>query len=341
LLDAALGVIQCNAAWLSLFGPSAEGRSLLAMAQPEARAALSEVLERALGGEDVRGAEASLSRDDGEERVLRFSVARAGDGLLLLGEDVTDLATEAREFRALAEGTSDYVSIAWVDGTIFYINPAGLAMCGREGQDPRSLRIRDFRSPSTYQQLREEIFPSVIAHGHWKGETVFRHADGSEIPVSQVIYRLDRAKGPPRLIGTIVRDLRDQRRMEALEAEVRVLSTPIIRVGRRVLLLPLLGQVDAARATRMTASLLDAIVATQSRVAILDLTGITEMEQGTLMHVLGMVAAARLLGSECVLSGIAGPVAAAMTRLEVDLTALRTFPDVERALGHALRVAKG
>ena len=101
------------------------------------------------------------------------------------------------------------------------------------------------------------------------------------------------------------RDLETKLQMiEMQQAAIRDLSTPIIEVWAGVLCLPVVGLVDSQRSAEMTETLLEMIVAKQARTAIVDITGIDVMDTKTADHFIKMAKAVRLLGSECILSGI-------------------------------------
>lgn len=123
-------------------------------------------------------------------------------------------------------------------------------------------------------------------------------------------------------------------------AAMMAMATPVIEVWDGVLALPILGVVDGDRAAAMTESLLAAIVGKRARCAILDLTGVETIDVDTAEHLLRMVRAARLLGSECLVSGISPAIAQTMTALGITI-GLRTFPTLKDALHHATRASGG
>lgn len=125
------------------------------------------------------------------------------------------------------------------------------------------------------------------------------------------------------------------------EAALRALSTPILRVWEDVLALPVIGALDRARAEAMMASLLDEIQARGARWAIVDLTGVGDVDAATADHLLRIFHAARLLGAELILTGMRGRVAQALVDLGVDLSAVRAVGSVEEALRACMRAARG
>ena len=125
--------------------------------------------------------------------------------------------------------------------------------------------------------------------------------------------------------------------IEMQQAAIRDLSTPIIEVWAGVLCLPVVGLVDSQRSAEMTETLLEMIVAKQARTAIVDITGIDVMDTKTADHFIKMAKAVRLLGSECILSGINPSIAQTLTHIGVDMTGIRTMRNLRDALQAHLR----
>src|SRR5215207_3255103 len=125
--------------------------------------------------------------------------------------------------------------------------------------------------------------------------------------------------------------------IEMQQAAIRELSTPIIEVWAGVLCLPVVGIVDSQRSAEMTETLLEMIVAKQARTAIVDITGIDVMDTKTADHFIKMARAVRLLGAECVISGINPGIAQTLTHIGVDLTGVKTMRNLRDALQFHLR----
>jgi rsbT co-antagonist protein RsbR len=125
--------------------------------------------------------------------------------------------------------------------------------------------------------------------------------------------------------------------IEMQQAAIRDLSTPIIEVWAGVLCLPVVGIVDSQRSAEMTETLLETIVAKQARTAIVDITGIDVMDTKTADHFIKMAKAVRLLGADCIISGINPGIAQTLTHIGVDLTGVRTLRSLRDALQLHLR----
>lgn len=121
------------------------------------------------------------------------------------------------------------------------------------------------------------------------------------------------------------------------QAAIRELSTPVIRVYDRVLLLPLVGAVDSHRAHQIMESVLLHVVDAQARCIIIDIAGVPVVDTRVADHLLKTTAAVRLLGAETILTGITAQVARTMVQLGLDVSSMHTVSrlsdGIELALG--------
>ena len=117
------------------------------------------------------------------------------------------------------------------------------------------------------------------------------------------------------------------------QQELLELSTPVVRLWENVLALPLIGTLDSARTQVVMQNLLEAIVQTRSDFAIIDITGVPVVDTLVAQHLLKTVAAARLMGADCLISGIRPQIAQTIIHLGVDLTNVTT----KATLGGRLR----
>ena len=121
------------------------------------------------------------------------------------------------------------------------------------------------------------------------------------------------------------------------QAELLELSTPVVRLWENVLALPLIGTLDSARTQVVMQNLLDAIVQTRSDFAIIDITGVPVVDTLVAQHLLKTVAAARLMGADCLISGIRPQIAQTIIHLGVDLANVTTKATLADAFEVALR----
>lgn len=120
------------------------------------------------------------------------------------------------------------------------------------------------------------------------------------------------------------------------EELVRVLSTPIIVVAKGVLAMPIIGAVEAERAQTMAECMLARVAGERATHIILDLTGAGTIARGTAQALFRMAQAVRLLGSQCILTGISPDMARTLVEIDFDSTNIMTLPNLAEALNHVL-----
>ncbi|MEV3973100.1 STAS domain-containing protein [Streptomyces sp. NPDC050698] len=124
--------------------------------------------------------------------------------------------------------------------------------------------------------------------------------------------------------------LSDRQRLQLMEV-----ATPVIRLWDGIVAVPLIGTLDSARSQIVMETLLDAVVEQHARFAILDITGVPTVDSLVAQHLMKTVAAARLMGAECIVSGIRPAIAQTIVHLGLDLDVI-TRASLADALGYAL-----
>jgi rsbT co-antagonist protein RsbR len=106
------------------------------------------------------------------------------------------------------------------------------------------------------------------------------------------------------------------------QTEIAELSTPVVKLWQGVLALPLIGTLDSARTQVVMENLLESIVRYEADIAIIDITGVPTVDTLVAQHLLKTVAAARLMGADCIISGIRPQIAQTMVHLGVELNVI-------------------
>jgi rsbT co-antagonist protein RsbR len=139
-------------------------------------------------------------------------------------------------------------------------------------------------------------------------------------------------------LGLYTTEIHQQAREDVISRqnlEMLELSTPVVKVWDGIVALPLIGSLDSSRTNIVMESLLQQIVQTGSEIAIIDITGVPTVDTLVAQHLLKTVAAARLMGADCIISGIRPQIAQTMVHLGIDLTTVAT----KATMAEALRVA--
>src|SRR3970282_1911879 len=128
-----------------------------------------------------------------------------------------------------------------------------------------------------------------------------------------------------------------EHRIARQQQELLELSTPVVALWDGVLALPLIGTLDSARTQVVMENLLQRIVDSGSSIAIIDITGVPTVDTLTAQHLLKTVAAARLMGADCIISGIRPQIAQTIVHLGVELGTVVTKATLADAFAIALR----
>jgi rsbT co-antagonist protein RsbR len=120
--------------------------------------------------------------------------------------------------------------------------------------------------------------------------------------------------------------------------EITEISTPVIRVWDGILALPIIGTLDSSRTQVVMESLLQEIVETGSSIAILDISGVPAVDSLVAQHLIKTVAATRLMGAECIISGIRPEIAQTVVHLGIDLSQIITKASLASALKTAFNI---
>lgn len=141
-------------------------------------------------------------------------------------------------------------------------------------------------------------------------------------------------------MGLLIMEVYQKTREEVIlrqQEELMELSTPVVKLWEGILALPIIGTLDSARTQIVMESLLQKIVETESEVAIIDITGVPTVDTLTAQHLLKTVTAARLMGADCMISGIRPQIAQTIVYLGIDLANVTTKATLADAFLTALK----
>src|SRR5882757_9879859 len=119
---------------------------------------------------------------------------------------------------------------------------------------------------------------------------------------------------------------------------IRELSTPVLQVRERLLILPIIGVIDPQRARQLTEQLLRAIRNNRARVVVIDITGVPSVDAKVANHLLQTVDATRLMGASVIVTGLSSEIALTLVTIGVDLTKINAVGDLQGGLEEAERV---
>jgi rsbT co-antagonist protein RsbR len=119
---------------------------------------------------------------------------------------------------------------------------------------------------------------------------------------------------------------------------IRELSTPVLQVRERLLILPIIGAIDPHRARQLTEQLLHGIRATRGKVVVIDLTGVAAVDSSIANHLVQTVEASRLLGATVIVTGLSPAIAQTLVNIGVDLGKMNTVGDLQGGIEQAERL---
>jgi rsbT co-antagonist protein RsbR len=163
-----------------------------------------------------------------------------------------------------------------------------------------------------------------------------RRDGGSAEPLLEEIWRTDKLIDQLGLYTTEVYQRGREQVIRRQQEEMLELSTPVVKLWEGILALPMIGTLDSARTQIVMEALLQRIVETGASVAIIDITGVPTVDTLVAQHLIKTITAARLMGADCIISGIRPQIASTIVHLGVDLSDVITKATLADAFGLAL-----
>ncbi len=243
----------------------------------------------------------------------------------LSGAEQQEVTRQSREFlkavktAAQGDGAGDVSSPAWNPVREFLTDFSAARAKGGYTSSETASFIFSMKQP-LFEVLRQELGhdAETLAHETWRATELL---DSLGLLTTEAFQKTRE-------------DVISRQQYELLE-----LSTPVVQLWDGILALPLIGTLDSARTQVVMQNLLDAIVKTRSDFAIIDITGVPVVDTLVAQHLLKTVAAARLMGAECMISGIRPQIAQTIIHLGVDLSDVITKATLADAFALTLRRA--
>ena len=172
--------------------------------------------------------------------------------------------------------------------------------------------------------LRDVLARSLFARYHADFEKLNRILDAYEPAANRIAITV--AVG---FVQERERTIREQ------QEAIRELSTPVLQVRERLLILPIIGVIDPQRARQLTEQLLRGIRTNRARVVVIDITGVAAMDSNVANHLVLTVEASRLLGATVIVTGLSPEIAQTLVNIGVDLTKMNTVGDLQGGIEEA------
>ena len=143
-----------------------------------------------------------------------------------------------------------------------------------------------------------------------------------------------------RIANTVAVSFVDEREriIRQQQDAIRELSTPVLQVRERLLILPIIGVLDAERARQLTEQLLAGIRAHRAKVVVIDTTGVPDVDESVANHLVQTVDASRLMGASVIITGLSAEIAQTLVTIGVDLSKMHTIGDLQGGIEEAERL---
>lgn len=353
------GIIQhWNRSAERIFGWSAAevlGQEALPLIVPDFnRDQIQDVLATLFSGQATNSRNANITRDgrvimcQWYNAVLRDSAGHV-TGVMCQAEDVTAQVqheAELRLFKMIVERANDAIAFVDANSTITFSNPAHRALL-KYGDEIIGTPLLQTIDPQEHSRL-EAITHELLEQGSWRGELIHYCKDGTSLPCEVSVFPIaDDNPANTRMVG-ILRDISDRKRAEAERAALQQqiidtqratlheLSTPLIPLSERIVVMPLVGAIDSARAQQIMDTLLEGTARHRSDVVILDITGVQMVDTQVANALLRAAQAVKLLGAQIILTGIRPHIAQTLVSLGIDLRGIVTRSTLQTGVAYAL-----
>ncbi|KIG18598.1 RsbR, positive regulator of sigma-B [Enhygromyxa salina] len=273
-------------------------------------------------------------------------------GLNMLGEELSSSTVSRDYVTNIIESMTDAVIVADPEGIIATANGATSTLVGRPSEDLLGQPLTEALPGVAVESLLDASGGRELELVLSRPDKSGKSGDTNEVVTASLSASVMRHRG--KLVGLVcvVRDTTESRRLdeerwrlrEAVQRQailVEELSTPLIPITDQILVMPLVGPVDAHRATQMTEVLLQGIVARHAKVAILDITGVRSIDLEAVVGITRATRAAGLVGAEVLLTGIRPDVVRSLIEIGTDVDSFVSFSTLQSGIVHAMsRVAR-
>ena len=254
-----------------------------------------------------------------------------------------------RFFQSLADAAPDAIVLATLDGHLSYANPTFRTLLGY-GDDIVGMEVDRFYLQSAANA--KELETLVARTGRWQGVIAHQRKDGSTFEGQVSAFLIHDSENQPLAFASIMRDLTAQIQanyerqqlqeqvIQAQQAALRELSTPLMPISEGIVVMPIIGSIDSARAQMVMETLLEGIAIHDADIAILDITGVKIVDTQVAGALVRTALAAQLLGTRVILSGISPEIAQTLVQIGTDLREMTSKRSMRQAIAYALELRK-
>jgi rsbT co-antagonist protein RsbR len=282
------------------------------------------------------------------QTAIALQNARLFDNLeRMVAERTAELQETEMRLSQFVERSLTGIYRTTLEGEIIEANPAMLEMLGYDSiEETNQIGLSNlYVDPAQY----EEMLRLIREEGQVAGfEMAMRRKDGEIVQLAATAQLVMNEGGKPAFLEGTIENItrrkqleaeREQLQQEIIEAQkqaLRELSTPIIPIMDRIIVMPLIGSIDTMRARDITRSLLAGIREHRAKIVILDITGVPIVDSGVANYLNKTIQAARLKGASTIITGVSDAVAETIVDLGIDWSGIETVADLQTGLRAAL-----
>lgn len=260
------------------------------------------------------------------------------------------LEEQLRLWQLILDNAGDAIFLIDSRGRFTYVNKAACTSLGYTHEELLTLSLADVDRTMPIERWAH-IWTVIQQQGTITFETNHWRKDGSIFPIEGISTYLN--IGTAEYVYGFARDVTERKQAEAertalqqqiIEAQqvaLRELSTPIIPISDKVLIMPLIGSIDSRRAQQVLETLLDGVAAQRAETVIIDITGVQMVDTQVANALFRAAQAVRLLGARVILTGIQPRIAHTLVQLGVDLRQVDTRGTLQAGIAAALRWGGG
>ena len=250
--------------------------------------------------------------------------------------------------RSIIETAADGIITITGDGCVQVFNVAAEDMFGYDAAEVIGQNVK-MLMPSMYQRQHDGYLENYLRTGEarilgLRREAEGRRKDGTVFPIElsvREVMQPGRAGGQ-RTFSGMIRDLTEIKAAQAeilrKSQDILEISTPVLSVWKDVLVLPLIGTLDTRRTKDIMEKALTRLAEEKARILIIDITGVPVIDTMVADHIVRLAAAVRMMGGECVITGISPATAMTIVSLGVDLSTLSTGASLAEGLKLAIDI---
>ena len=261
-----------------------------------------------------------------------------------MSKDMTTGSIAAPDYQLLVDSLVD-TEVIMLDreGTILTWNHGAARLKGYSGAEAIGQNVSVFYQPEDLESgLMQRELHQALESGRYAGEGWRLRKDGSRFWANVVISPVWDGNGEHIGFVKVTRDeterIERDRLLQRQRDEILELSTPVMQIWDRVLVLPIIGTLDSVRAARLTENLLQRIASDQAAIVILDISGVPMIDTAVAQHLFKTIQGAQLMGAQSIISGVRPETAQAMVHLGIDIGTVKSRSTLSDALQLAFRM---